>query len=216
MITRRARVIAAESAAAAPRVEAASPPRPARVAPATLVAAEQRAREILAQAEAAGAGLIAEARRESAEVRLRAEAEGRAEGAAALAAQVIALAAHEARADEQRLERHLAIARLLAERLLGEQLQLDPSRVAALARQALAETRGARRVTIVAHPHDAAVLEGTLPTLGVAAGVVSIAGDPARTRGDLRIETDVGVLDAAIAPQLERLARRLREMLVAE
>ena len=41
------------------------------------------------------------------------------------------------------------------------------------------------------------------------------AVDSARARGSLRIETDIGVLDADLAPQLDRLALRLRETLPA-
>jgi hypothetical protein len=35
--------------------------------------------------------------------------------------------------------------------------------------------------------------------------------EPARRRGNLRIQTEIGVLDGDIAPQLDRLARKLRE-----
>ena len=83
----------------------------------------------------------------------------------------------------------------------------------ALARQALAEARGARRLTIVAQPEDAKLLSGSLSSLGVAVETVRVVPDSARPRGSLRIETDIGVLDADLAPQLDRLALRLRETL---
>jgi flagellar biosynthesis/type III secretory pathway protein FliH len=82
-----------------------------------------------------------------------------------------------------------------------------------LARQALAEARGARRLSIVAHPEDAKLLSGSLASLGVAVETVRLVPDATRTRGSLRIETDIGVLDADLAPQLDRLALRLRETL---
>jgi flagellar biosynthesis/type III secretory pathway protein FliH len=82
-----------------------------------------------------------------------------------------------------------------------------------LARQALAEARGARRLSIVAHPEDAALLSQSLASLGVAVDTVRVVSDAARQRGSLRIETDIGVLDADLAPQLDRLALKLRETL---
>ena len=110
----------------------------------------------------------------------------------------------------------MALARLLAERLLGASLAVAPEQVVSLAQQALAEARGARRLSIVAHPADAELLSGSLPSLGVAIETVRVVPDPSRERGSLRIETDIGVLDADLAPQLDRLALRLRETLSHE
>ena len=81
------------------------------------------------------------------------------------------------------------------------------------ARQALAEARGARRITLVAHPEDAKLLEISLPVLGVDQATVLVRSDPTRSRGNLRLETEIGVLDAELAPQLERLSLKLRETL---
>jgi len=186
-------------------------PARGRVVSRTVVEAEQRARELLEEAERKGRELVATATRESADIRLRAEAVGRADGAAALAAKAVGWAAHEARADERQLDRIVQVAELLAERLLGEALRLDPTRVLALARQALTEATGARRITIVAHPEDARALEALLeePTLRDAA--VRVTVDPRRERGSLRLDTEIGSLDADLAPQLARLALRLRE-----
>jgi flagellar biosynthesis/type III secretory pathway protein FliH len=211
----RGRVIPAEALGAV-ELEASPPAPPAprtprgRVEPREVVEAAARADAIVQRASAEARGIVERARREAAEVRLRAESEGRADGAAAVAAQALRLAACEARADERGLERSVALARVLAERLLGEELALDPARVAALARQALAEARGARRVQIVAHPEDARALESSLGALGLEPSSARVLADPARRRGDLRLETDVGVLDADLAPQLDRLALKLR------
>jgi flagellar biosynthesis/type III secretory pathway protein FliH len=184
-----------------------------RLLPPAVVEAADRAKAIVFAAEQRARELLDRAERSAADVRLQAEAEGRAEGAARLAAQGLALAAREAAADERALERSIELARLLAERLLGESLRLAPEQVTALAREALREARGARRVTIVAHPEDARLLEASAPSLGLDPSLLRIAPDPARARGHLRVETDIGVLDAEIGPQLERLALKLREAL---
>lgn len=184
-----------------------------RVLPKGLVDANAEATRMLADARAKAKALLAATERQAADVRLVAEAEGRAEASAKLAAHALALASYEAKADERALERTVSLARLLAERLLGASLAIAPEQIISLARQALAEARGARRLVIVAHPEDAQLLTGALPSLDVVHDTVRVAPDAARQRGNLRIETDIGVLDADLAPQLDRLALRLRETL---
>jgi flagellar biosynthesis/type III secretory pathway protein FliH len=175
--------------------------------------AAERARELLANAEARAERIVAEAERGAAELRLRAETEGRADAAAKIAARALALRHYEARAEERALDRSVALARLLAERLLGESLRVAPEQVIALAKQALSEARGARRISLVAHPEDARILEQSLRMLGLEPSAAQVRVDPNRARGNLRIETEIGVLDAELAPQLERLSLKLRESL---
>ncbi len=214
MTLSRGRVIPASELGEAAPVKGARRGLPrGRVEPREIVDAAERARQLVAAAEQKAAAVLETAERDAAQVRLRAEEEGRAEAAAEVAARALALADIEARADARQLDRSVDLARILAERLLGEQLVLDPGRVIALARQALAEAHGARRVTIVAHPEDVAVLERSLEALGLDPGTTRIQADMARARGNLRLETDIGVLDAELAPQLERLALKLRQSL---
>lgn len=184
-----------------------------RVAPRALVEAGAEAERLLAKARVEAQLLLESAERKAADLKLRAEAEARAEAAAKLAAHALSLASYEAKADERALERSIALARLLAERLLGASLAVAPEQVVALARQALSEARGARRLSIVAHPEDAKLLADALPSLGVPVEIVRVSPDGSRKRGSLRIETDIGVLDADLAPQLDRLALKLRESL---
>lgn len=185
-----------------------------RVVPKTLVDTSAEAKRMLAKARAEAQTLVAAAQRRAADLKLLAEAEARAEASGKLAAHALSLATHEAKADERSLERTVALARLLAERLLGASLAVAPEQVVSLARQALSEARGARRLSIIAHPEDAKLLAQSLPSLGVAVETVRLVSDDSRTRGSLRIETDIGVLDADLAPQLDRLALRLRETLL--
>jgi flagellar biosynthesis/type III secretory pathway protein FliH len=178
-----------------------------------VLAAAERAQRLVSAAEERAAHIVADAERAAAELRLVAEAEGRADAAAKIAARALALRHHEARSDERELNRSVDLARLLAERLLGESLRVAPEQVVALARQALGEARGARRITIVAHPEDARILEHSLPALGLDPSAAQVRADASRARGNLRIETEIGVLDAELAPQLERLSLKLRESL---
>lgn len=184
-----------------------------QVVPEVVLQGAERAQRLIGEAEARAAQIVAQAEQRAADLRLRAEAEGRAEAAASIAARALALRHHEARADERAIDRSVELARLLAERLLGESLRVAPEQVASIARQALAEARGARRIVIVAQSDDALILEQALPTLGIDPSLVVVRSDAARPRGNLRIETEIGVLDAELAPQLGRLALKLRESL---
>jgi flagellar biosynthesis/type III secretory pathway protein FliH len=169
-------------------------------ASAKIAAAEDRARVIVAAAEAQARSLHDEAREE-----------GRKEGAASLAAAWVKLRTEEAGRDERDLDRTTEVARVMAERLVGEALELDPGKVRALARQVLASARYSRRVVFSAHPTDADALRADLGALGLEGAAIEIHVDVTRTRGSLLIETDLGTLDANLTLQLDRLARSLRD-----
>jgi flagellar biosynthesis/type III secretory pathway protein FliH len=166
----------------------------------------------------AGANARAEAALEGARARALHDAEAAAKDAreaavAKLAAGFLALRA----AEEKRADRELAqtteLAKMLAERLLGEALRLDGARIADLARAALAEARGARRAKIRASAEDATVHAARLDELGMPKGTVEVVVDDTLTRGSLLLDTDLGVLDARLAPQLDRLTETLRDVL---
>jgi len=196
----------------APELEEKTLPR-GQVVPKAVLQAAERAERLVRDAEQRAAQIVEDATRAAAELRLRAEAEGRADAAAKVAARALALRHHEARADERALDRSVELARLLAERLLGESLRVAPEQVLSLAKQALSEARGARRIHLIASPEEARILEQSLPALGLDPSTAQVRADAGRARGNLRIETEIGVLDAELAPQLERLALKLRESL---
>ncbi len=216
MTLARGRVLKADSGSDVKTLPRLPVPRHARVVPRVVLDAHEEAARLLADARARARAIVEEAELAVRDVRFRAEVEGRADGVAKVAAHALALARHEARAAERQLDELVELARLLAERLLGEALALEPERVVAIARQALGEARGARRIQIVAQPDDAAILKRDLAELGVDATLVSIEIDEGRRRGDLRLVTDIGILDAELAPQIGRLAAKLRETLQHE
>jgi flagellar biosynthesis/type III secretory pathway protein FliH len=168
----------------------------------TVIAAEERARAILSDAT-----------RRAEEATERGRAEGRTEGLAQFAAQSLRLLEREACADEASLDRMVELSRLLAERLLGHALSVSPGEIASLARQALDEARGARRVRIHANPMDAEVLARVTAEIDPDGRVHAVVSDEALLRGDLRLETDIGTVHARLGPGLTQLAARLREAL---
>jgi type III secretion protein L len=182
----------------------------ARVVPAALVAAHDEAREVLARARAQADLLVGEARDAAGSARAEAEREGAAAAEARLAAGFIRLIQAEQSWARDREQGLVDVARALAERLLGRALELDPSLVADLAREALRSVARARRVALFVHPDDEAPLRARLGELGLSAHVLEVHVDPSRPRGSLLADTDLGTLDAQLAPQLDRLVSALR------
>lgn len=181
-----------------------------RVVTRRLVEAEHEARAIVDAARAEAARLVGEARIATKTAREDAEREGRAAGAAALGAHWIETRSDEAQATAATEARVVDTARALAERLLGRELLASPETVVHLARVALSAATRARRVVIKAHPDDVAALAGASLADVLEGKAVDVVADESRGRGCLRIETDIGVLDGDLGPQLDRLVAALR------
>jgi flagellar biosynthesis/type III secretory pathway protein FliH len=120
-------------------------------------------------------------------------------------------------AEQKRLDRDrdriIAVAVVLAERLLGASLEIDPARIASLARGVLAEAGGARRAVIDSHPLDAQALREHLSISGLDVQSVEVCVDLTLARGELRLHTDVGTIDAKLALRFDRLAAALHDVL---
>lgn len=202
----RARVIKSDATAIA-RIRTAPSPAAtvARRIPAEMVDARAEAARIIADAKAAAAVLARSAADDAAREAREAET-------ARLAAAFLVLRDESAKRAERDTARLVELATVLAERLLGEALRLDPSRIAQLAAVALEEARGAERVRIDASPDDTEALKGAL-ALAFGEPAIEVNADPTLARGSLVVHTDVGRLDARLTPQLTRLAVALREAL---
>ena len=174
--------------------------------------AKENAARTLAEAKKTADAIVAEARAKAQSVAQNAAREAAEAEQAKVAALYAALRAREERSAETQLDRSVELARVLAERLLGESLLIDAQTVAKLARQALAEAQGARTVRIEAHPDDIATLKQHVTMLNIGQ-VASITPDATLERGSLRLHTDLGTIDAQLRPQLERLAAALRDAL---
>jgi flagellar biosynthesis/type III secretory pathway protein FliH len=207
----RARIISKATATSLPISKPPSSRTIEKLARAELEAKESATRT-LAEAKRAADAIVAEARAKAQSVAQNAAREAAEAEQAKVAALYAALRVREERSAEAQLDRSVELARVLAERLLGESLQVDAQTVAKLARQALAEAQGARTVRIEAHPDDVATLKQHVTMLNISQ-VASITPDATLERGSLRLHTDLGTIDAQLRPQLERLAAALRDAL---
>jgi flagellar assembly protein FliH len=167
---------------------------------------------ILVQAREEAELLLAQARSQAIEAAAAAAREAEERAQTDLAARWLALRYRE-RQQPDDAQRVISLAVALAERLLGASLELDPRRVVHLARTVIAEARGARRAVVDAHPLDAAALREHLMTAGLDVQSVEVRDDGALARGELRLHTDVGTIDARLTPRFERLAAALRDAL---
>lgn len=186
----------------------------ARRIPAAIVDARAEAERIVREAGAAAQALVDEARNASSQLRESAAREAREAAVAEVVAEHVALRVTEERRATRELDRTIAIAALLAERVIGEAIAIDPARIATLAESALSETRGARRLRIEASPADVPALHGLLAGLGDGIATVEPSGE--LDRGSLVVHTELGRIDARLGPQLTRLAEALREALRAD
>lgn len=218
---RRGRVLRGDAASAASAVPPPAPvagdpaaapsaPRRGRVVPRARVEAERDAAALLEAATARAAAIDARAAAEAAARVEEVVRDARAAASTEFAAELLAVRHARARQDAEALDRVVELARLLAERLVGEVLTLDPSRVVGMARDLVGEARGARRVRLEAHPDDAEALGAALDAVAPDAEILA---DPTLARGSLRLVTDVGRVDGRLDVRLERLAVALRAAL---
>jgi len=182
-----------------------------RIVSRAVAEAAEEASGRIARAEQAARALLDEAAQKARAIKDQARAEGRAEGAAELAAAWVKLRAEEGARDERDFDRTVELARAMAERLIGETIALDPAKIVSMARQTLTAARQARQIVVRAHPADAETLHAHLPSLALEQAAIEIHADETRTRGSLLLETDLGILDADLTIQLDRLARSLRD-----
>jgi flagellar biosynthesis/type III secretory pathway protein FliH len=171
------------------------------------------AERLVKEAEAEAEAIVTEARARAAGAVATAAQEARDEAGVQLAAQWLALRQREQAAIARDPDRVIAVAVALAERLLGASLALDPSLIADLARAVIDEARGARRALIEAHPLDADELRRGLTGNDLDLRSIEVRSDEALARGELRLHTDLGTIDARLAPRFERLAAALRDAL---
>jgi flagellar biosynthesis/type III secretory pathway protein FliH len=184
-----------------------------RILPKAVADAQAQAQDLIRKAHEAARQILAHAQAEADDLTLQQQVRARADALCLVVGETLELRKRQAELSKSVLDRSIGFATLLAERLLGEELEQSPERIRALARQALKEAAGARQAVIVAHPRDAAELKAGLIGLGEMLDSIGIEEDARLSRGQLRVETELGVIEADLKGQLERLAVQLKKLL---
>jgi flagellar assembly protein FliH len=211
MTSRARRVPAADAGDAKPLFSAAPHAALPHRVPRQEAEARLEAEQLLRNARAEAERVIADARARAIDAGAVARRDAEERSDAALTARWLSLRQAERRELEGEGSRILALAVALAERLLGASLELDPGRIAELARNVIAEAGGARRAVIDAHPLDADALRRELAAAALDMQSIEVREDLGLARGDLRLHTDLGTIDARLASRFDRLADALRD-----
>lgn len=172
--------------------------------------ARAEAARIIAAAETEAKAKLAALEEAAQEAKESARQRGHEEGLASGTAEVLKQFGRVRREDVEGLPRAVALARLLAERIIGHALETDERTVGRMAATLLEEVRGARRVTIELHPDDVDSVQHALESFdGWVA--VTVTTQPGLARGDFVVRTDVGSLSGRLGQRLDLLARKLAE-----
>jgi len=186
---------------------------PPRVIRREVLEAKAQAQELLQAAETRVQELLSDAQQQAERVRGEARQQGYEQGLARAAADAIQLRQAELEAEQRALESTTQLARLLAERMLGRELELDPAAAGEMAKVALSEVRGARTVRLLVAPEAEQIVRKALMGADLDPMVVQVQAADGKRPGCFRLETDAGVMEADLPERLEQLAAALRENL---
>ena len=101
----------------------------------------------------------------------------------------------------------------IAEKIIGHAITEDPQIVASVLDRAKREVAEAKQMRIWLHPADRRVLAETCPDLikiGAEAGrTIEVIASEDVTRGGCRLETEMGLIDATLPTQIDEIRRQL-------
>lgn len=135
---------------------------------------------------------------------------GREAGLAEMTALVAAACAEAEEARAQAREAAVVLARRMAEKIVGQAVELAPALMGDIAAQALAASRAkSGAVVLRVHPEDLAAVEEARGRWGTGALVVRVVSDGGVGRHGCVVETPAGRVDARLDSQLAALERAL-------
>ncbi|MGH7284224.1 MAG: FliH/SctL family protein [Polyangiaceae bacterium] len=104
-------------------------------------------------------------------------------------------------------QEYLRLAVLLAERIIGAEIEKNPEKITEMALRLLEEASGAKKAVLEANPIDAETLRAQTAGSGEP---ITVEANPELARGSLVVHTDLGTIDGRLTSQLERLAAALK------
>jgi type III secretion protein L len=170
--------------------------------------ATQEARDVVALAQDKARQIVEEAQRERESIREQAREQGRAEGLGELN-QILARTSQ--RADELTKgweQNMLRLSVRVAEKIIGEQLKVQPETIVSIVREALRGTRPGRRLSIQVNEAEAQQVRSRVDRLRdsvSASSDIEIVASPSVAPGGCVIESELGVIDARLETQLKCL-----------
>ncbi len=191
-----------------------SVPRSRGVVPAEEVDARAVAERVVGEATEKADAIVEAARAQAEALYAEAVEAGRRAGQAKAVALFTRARAAEAES-LARAERDVAaLARQMAQKILGRELALRPEAVVDIAAEVLRDARRARQIVLRIHPEDQAALDAGSAVLAAAvgkSGILQLRPDNAVARGGCIVESDLGTIDGRLDEQLDALERALSD-----
>lgn len=183
------------------------PPRPG-VMNAEVFEARQSAQGIIEEAQREKERILADAQREREDVLAKAREQGRQEGLAQVTETLLRAKMHAGEILAQQEHDVVSLACKMAEKIIGRDVERDPSILADICAKAIEELRNARAVVLRVNPKSAAVLRARKAELMEMIGRavdVSIREDPDVAPVGCIVRTEFGTVDAQLPTQFEML-----------
>ena len=178
-----------------------------------LLAAQEKAQEILAHAEAQVEQIQADAAVQGLALGREEAKQDLLPALAAFASASQTLLAFEARMIERYTPQLVRLALEIAEKIIGKFVADDPQITASVLARAEHEVSEAKRLRIYLHPADYSALAefaADLVQIGSQRGrEIEVVAAQDIGRGGCRLETDIGVVDATVPVQLAEIRRQL-------
>ena len=165
-----------------------------------IAAAEQRAQEI-----------VAEAQRQLEHSREAGYREGYEQGLNEASKKAVRLIEESTKVADSLAEEGAKLAMAIAGTIIGEHIKLHPEAAKLIAMRALQESVVGDSITLLVNPEDAAIMEKSLTQLRRIAGnaVISLETEPSISRGGCMVRSDFGEVDATIENLLQTVRDRL-------
>jgi type III secretion system HrpE/YscL family protein len=178
------------------------------------VEANIEARRIKQEADQEADRIRQEAEQQAEEMRQRGYNEGYQEGLAAYTQQTTR-ALLQLRSQEGAIENDfIQLVRVCVEKVLGQEIKLNPDAVSGIVRMALKDARQQREIIVRVSPDDVENLNKNkrkLLEVLARANMIEIREDQTITRGGCIILTELGTIDASLEQQLDALQAAIEE-----
>lgn len=189
---------------------------PPKIIQREIVGATQQARSLIVEAEERAQQILEEAQAQAEATCERGYQDGYQDGLGQYTEQTTKALLELQRKEAQLEPEFIKLVRVCVERILGQELKLDPDAIIAIVRNALQDARQQREIIVRAHPDDVESLknkQGRLLEMLARANSIEIRADNAIRRGGCIVVTELGTIDASLDRQLTALENALEEEL---
>ncbi len=189
--------------------------KPNRMIKKEVVHATEQIMSILEDTTKDAAKIISSAEEEAENIRKRAHSQGVQSGYDDVASQLFAATEEYKNARKLAEKDAIAFAFQIAGRIIGTQLENDPSLVVPIVKEVLAQAKNQKNIIVLCHPQDLRILEDNKHRLLVEsqASPIVIKANESVGRGECIVETADGRIDGRLQTQLQALEKSLNESL---